>query len=158
MSIGWHGPFLRFLFYFRVKSFFMTTGATLVRYEQPSEGSASPPWLNIKRAIHSKMLGLFAWHSRCLSVGWLVGRLVDRLVCHNFLSLCGRQKLWITISFVLFRSRQNVQTYNIRRAIFTNGYISLEVQLDYVSHSRFSHHLKLGFNYHTLFICLYSYF
>ena len=23
----------------------MTTGATLVRYEQPSEGSAPPPWL-----------------------------------------------------------------------------------------------------------------
>ena len=39
------GPFLRFLFHFRDKSFFMTTGATLVRYEQPSEGSASPPWL-----------------------------------------------------------------------------------------------------------------
>ena len=37
------GPFLRFLFHFRDKSFFMTTGATLVRYEQPSEGSASPP-------------------------------------------------------------------------------------------------------------------
>merc|ERR1711860_251066 len=36
------GPFLRFLFHFRDKSFFMTTGATLVRYEQPSEGSASP--------------------------------------------------------------------------------------------------------------------
>ena len=39
------GPFLRFLFHFRDKSFFMTTGATLVRYEQPSEGSASPPWV-----------------------------------------------------------------------------------------------------------------
>ena len=38
-----HGPFLRFLFHFRVKLFFMTTGATLVRYEQPTEGSASPP-------------------------------------------------------------------------------------------------------------------
>ena len=40
------GPFLQFLFYFRDKSFFMTTGATLVRYEQPSEGSASPPGLS----------------------------------------------------------------------------------------------------------------
>ena len=40
------GPFLRFLFHFRDKSFFMTTGATLVRYEQPSEGSASPPCFN----------------------------------------------------------------------------------------------------------------
>jgi len=39
------GPFLRFLLHFRDKSFFMTTGATLVRYGQPSEGSASPPWL-----------------------------------------------------------------------------------------------------------------
>ena len=39
------GPFLRFLFHFRDKSFFMTTGATLVRYEQPSEGSASPSLL-----------------------------------------------------------------------------------------------------------------
>ena len=37
------GPFLRFLFHLRDKSFLMTTGATLVRYEQPSEGSASPP-------------------------------------------------------------------------------------------------------------------
>ena len=37
------GPFLRFLFHFRDKSFFMTTGATLVRYEQPSEGSTSLP-------------------------------------------------------------------------------------------------------------------
>ena len=35
------GPFLQFLFHFRNKSF--STGATLVRYEQPSEGSASPP-------------------------------------------------------------------------------------------------------------------
>ena len=100
--------------------------------------------LNIKRAIHSKMLGLFAWHSRCLSVGWLVGRLVDRLVCHNFLSLCGQQKLWITISFVLFRSRQNVQTYNIRRAIFTYGYISLEVQLDYVFSFTIFSSFKIG--------------
>ena len=40
-------PFLRFLFHFRDKSFFMTTGATLVRYEQPSEGSASPPLADI---------------------------------------------------------------------------------------------------------------
>ena len=48
------GPFLRFLFHFRDKSFFMTTGATLVRYEQPSEGSASPPWLSrYKRILNS---------------------------------------------------------------------------------------------------------
>ena len=41
------GPFLRFLFHFRDKSFFMMTEATLVRYEQPSEGSASPPDLPV---------------------------------------------------------------------------------------------------------------
>ena len=41
--VAFRGPFLRFLFHFRDKSFFMTTGATLVRYEQPLEGSASPP-------------------------------------------------------------------------------------------------------------------
>ena len=47
--VALRGPFLRFLFYFRDKSFFMTTGATLVRYEQPSEGSASPPlgWVRL---------------------------------------------------------------------------------------------------------------
>ena len=50
------GPFLRFLFPFRDKSFFMTTGATLVRYEQPSEGSASPPCLKRWSLFHKLIL------------------------------------------------------------------------------------------------------
>ena len=76
------GPFLRFLFHFRDKSFFMTTGATLVRYEQPSESSASPPWLNkelvpsLLKTAHPvyRQRNLYMNELACVSHGRLVGR------------------------------------------------------------------------------------